>query len=250
MTALVDLTVLDRVRTDRRVRRAERAKRAVDLVVGTVLLLGALPLILVLALGSAISLRAWPFFVQERIGRDGRPFRFLKIRTLPPATCAYADKYALAEVRIPAFTRALRALHLDELPQLLLVVLGQMSLVGPRPEMPGLDAQLPRSLARARSLVRPGCTGLWQVGVDCDRLIGESPEYDLFYVEHRNVRLDLWILGQTVRKVVGGGQGVVRLDEVPAWARRDRGAQEHGDVVIDLTDRFAPELVGMQAIEA
>jgi lipopolysaccharide/colanic/teichoic acid biosynthesis glycosyltransferase len=248
-TALVDLTVLAPAPTGPSERPgADRAKRMVDLVVGTALLVGVLPLIAVLALGSAIALRAWPFFVQERIGRDGRSFHFVKIRTLPPATGAYVDKYALADVPIPAFTRALRALHLDELPQLLLVVLGQMSLVGPRPEMPALDAQLPRSLARARNLVRPGCTGLWQVGEHCDRLIGEAPGYDLFYVQHRTLRLDLWILGQTVRKVVRGGHGIVRLDEVPAWARRDRAAEPR-DVVIDLTDRFAPDLV-LQALEA
>ncbi len=250
-TALMDLTVLGRALTaEGRVRRADRAKRAIDLLAGTVLLLAAVPLIVALALGSAIALRAWPFFVQERIGRDGRSFRFLKIRTLPPATCAYADKYALAQVPIPAFSRALRAVHLDELPQLLLVVLGHMSLVGPRPEMPALHAQLPPQLARARELVRPGCTGLWQVGERCDRLIGESPEYDLFYVQHRNLRLDLWILGQTVRKVVRGGRGLVALDQVPGWATAASApaqAPVEDDAVIDLRDHFAPHLVSLEA---
>jgi len=205
-------------------------KRGVDLLVGLTLLALCLPVILVIAVGSAVTLRAWPFFVQDRVGRDGETFRFLKIRTLPPSTNAYADKYALAEVDIPRFTRLLRGLHLDELPQLLLVVLGRMSLVGPRPEMPTLHAELPPGFAHARSRVRPGCTGLWQVGVDCDGLIGEAPEYDTYYVTHRSQRLDLWILWQTVRKVVRGGAGQVVLRDVPAWA-----VGSEVDTVVDLT---------------
>jgi hypothetical protein len=96
--------------------------------------------------------------------------------------------------------------------------------------MPTLHAALPAGFALARSRVRPGCTGLWQVGVDCDGLIGESPQYDTFYVTHRNQRLDLWILWQTVRKVVRGGAGQVGLHDVPTWASRP-GV----DTGIDLT---------------
>ena len=225
-------------------------KRAVDLVVGLILLAACLPVIVVIAVGSAITLRASPFFVQDRVGRDGETFRFLKIRTLPSSTNAYADKYALADLDIPRFTRLLRALHLDELPQLLLVVLGRMSLVGPRPEMPTLHAALPPSFAQARSRVRPGCTGLWQVGVDCDGLIGEAPEYDAYYVAHQTQRLDLWILWQTVRKVVRGGAGQVQLGDVPAWATGplvDTG----GDLtVIDLTEDGGAKNPVAAALEA
>ena len=225
-------------------------KRAVDLVVGLILLAACLPVILVIAVGSALTLRAWPFFVQERIGRDGQTFRFLKIRTLPTATNPYADKYSLAELDIPRFTRLLRALHLDELPQLLLVVLGRMSLVGPRPEMPTLHAALPPGFAQARSRVRPGCTGLWQVGVDCDGLIGEAPEYDAYYVAHRSQRLDLWILWQTVRKVVSGGAGQVVLDEVPTWASRPRVDTAVDFIVVDLTDDGGASSPVAAALEA
>ena len=233
-------------------RPGELGRRAFDLVVATVLLLSTLPVIVLLAIGSAIALRAWPFFVQDRVGRDGETFRFLKIRTLPPQTNAYADKYALAEVRIPRFTLLLRALHLDELPQLLLVVLGHMSLVGPRPEMPTLHAELPAELARTRVLVRPGVTGLWQVGVHCDGLIGEAPEYDSFYVAHQSLRLDLWILAQTARKVVRGGRGQVTLGDVPAWSAGATGtASAHlDDVLIDLTGHVGADRVAGSSLEA
>ena len=125
-------------------------KRGVDIVVGTVLAVVALPLILVLAVGAAVTLRAWPIFVQDRIGKDGRTFRLPKVRTLPPDTASSTDKYSLSKVRIPAFGRVLRRTHLDELPQLLLVPFGLMSLVGPRPEMPEVLADLQTREARDR----------------------------------------------------------------------------------------------------
>lgn len=228
--------------------RVDRAKRVVDVVVASTLLLAVLPVIVGLALVSAASLRAWPFFVQDRIGRDGRTFRFVKVRTLPACTAAYADKYALAEVRVPTTTRLMRALHLDELPQLALVVAGTMSLVGPRPEMPGLHDALPGHAARTRTLVRPGVTGLWQVGVHCDGLIGESPEYDACYVRHRSLRFDLWILAQTVRKVLRGGRGHVRLDALPAWveASTDRPPVT---TVIDLTSAIAADRLELRVAD-
>jgi lipopolysaccharide/colanic/teichoic acid biosynthesis glycosyltransferase len=227
--------------------RHDMVKRAFDIVVGSLLLMLSLPVILVTAIGSAVALGAWPFFVQDRIGRSGERFRFVKVRTLPPTTNAYADKYSIADVRIPAFTKGLRMLHLDELPQLALVVIGQMSLVGPRPEMPELHAQLSRHAATSRSLVRPGCTGFWQVGMHCDGLIAEAPEYDAYYVQHHNLRLDVWIMLQTVLKMARGGRGTVALTDVPAWVCEpvvvtnvldlDRAAE---NVVIDLSSGVLP----------
>ena len=243
-----DMDLRGMLEAERAEARADRVKRVVDVVVASALLLAVLPVIAILALVSAASLRAWPFFVQDRIGRNGRTFRFVKIRTLPPATAAYADKYALADVRVPTATRLMRALHLDELPQLVLVVAGTMSLVGPRPEMPGLHDALPGHVARARTLVRPGVTGLWQVGAHCDGLIGESPEYDACYVRHRSLRFDLWILLQTARKVLQGGRGHVRLDALPAWVEASSAPQAFTSV-IDLTGLTATDHVELQVIE-
>jgi len=192
-------------------------KRVIDLVVGVPLALLVLPFIVVLAIGSALTLRAWPLFVQRRVGRGGREFPFLKLRTLPTTVPTAADKYHLQDVRIPAFCRFLRAKHFDELPQLLLVPVGLMSLVGPRPEMPDILARYPHELAAARSCVRPGCTGLWQVSTSVSQLIYEAPEYDLAYVRDGSVRLDLWILARTLRLYLPRAR-YIEVSDIPGWA--------------------------------
>ena len=147
---------------------------------------------------------------------DGRLFRLLKLRTLPPQVPAYADKYEIQQVRTPRWCKLLRALHLDELPQLFLVPLGRMSLVGPRPEMAFLHDEMDPHFADRRVSTRPGCTGLWQVSEACAGLILETPEFDLFYLHHHNLRLDLWIVWRTILKVLDIGRAV-RLEDIPAW---------------------------------
>jgi exopolysaccharide production protein ExoY len=178
-------------------------KRALDLTLGLVLALVALPVILMCAALSAIGFRAWPIFVQPRVGRNGRIFRFPKIRTLPLSTCTAADKYALESAPIPRWAHALRQSHLDELPQLLLVPFGRMSLVGPRPEMPGMCDRYPRDFLRARLAVRPGCTGLWQVSPATPAMIYEAPEHDLAYLERMSLGLDLWVLWRSPLAMLG-----------------------------------------------
>ena len=192
------------------------AKRVFDLTVGSLLAALAAPVVVVLAIAVAWSLRCSPFFVQERVGRGGIAFRMWKLRTLPPSAPCEADKYEISTVRTTPFARFLRSTHLDELPQLLLVPLGRMSLVGPRPEMRGLHTSGDPSFARARTSVRPGCTGLWQASVDQRRLIWEAPQYDLFYVRHHSVRLDLWILGRTVL-MMAGLRPPIAPAELPRW---------------------------------
>ncbi|MFL6206822.1 MAG: sugar transferase [Acidimicrobiales bacterium] len=203
-----------------------------DIIVSGTLLLIALPVIVIAAAGSALSLRAFPLFTQQRVGRGGEEFLFLKVRTLPADTPAYVDKHQLDANRIPAFCLLLRRLHLDELPQLALVLLGRMSLVGPRPEMGCLHDELPTDFARLRTSVRPGCTGLWQISEGCTGLIATTPEYDRFYLEQRTLRFDLWVLGRTALKM-SGLKGTITLDDVPAWVRADRSAADH---VIDLAE--------------
>jgi lipopolysaccharide/colanic/teichoic acid biosynthesis glycosyltransferase len=106
----------------------------------------------------------------------------VKLRTLPSNFPRYAVKHELAGLRLPWISRTLRKLHLDELPQLALVVLGKMSLVGPRPEMPHLYPAFDPEFAVKRTTVRPGCTGLWQISDQCDGMIYEHPEFDDYYV--------------------------------------------------------------------
>lgn len=213
----------------------EVGKRLVDLVAGTVLGILAVPVLAVLVPAVMVSLRTWrPLFVQDRVGRGGRLFKIVKLRTLPASVAADADKYSLTALRLTGLGRFLRATHLDELPQLFLVLLGRMSLVGPRPEMPRLAAGFDPSFAAERSRVRPGCTGLWQVSEDAGKLIAEVPQYDRFYLRYRSARLDAWILLRTVLVVVSGARRA-RLADVPvrvATTRVQHARLDQG-VVID-----------------
>ena len=173
-------------------------RRLIEAGVAAMLLVAAIPVILLAAAVSAVTYRAWPFFVQDRVGRGGRTFRLVKVRSLPRHM-----------VR-------LRTLHLDELPQLWHVVTGDMAFVGPRPEMPNLHAKLPARFAAERVSVTPGLTGLWQISPHCNLLIGDRTEYDRLYIEHRNPSFDLWILWRTLVKMATGQ--TTHLFEVPQRA--------------------------------
>jgi hypothetical protein len=81
--------------------------------------------------------------------------------------------------------------------------------------------RLDPDFARARTSVRPGCTGLWQIGLGCVGLIGDAPEYDRFYLRHRDLLLDLWVLTRTALLMLGVG-GLVSLQDVPDWAADER----------------------------
>ncbi len=178
-------------------------KRALDLAVALPLAVLTLPLLAVLCAVSAVVFRANPLFTQDRIGRGGRTFRFVKLRSLPVSVPADIDKYALATRPLGRWARFVRRTHLDELPQLWLVVAGRMSLVGPRPELPAIAATFDPEFVRRRVRVRPGVTGTWQVGTGAARLIGESPEFDDLYVAEATLRLDLWVLVRTVTASAG-----------------------------------------------
>jgi lipopolysaccharide/colanic/teichoic acid biosynthesis glycosyltransferase len=221
------------------IRRANgRAKRAFDLVAGVALSTVTAPIIVLLAVGSAVSFRAWPLFVQKRLGRGGRPFCFVKLRTLPTDTPVDADKYTIAATTTTRWGRFLRASHLDELPQCWLVVTGRMSLVGPRPEMPALAARFDATFMRERLAVRPGITGPWQVSAACSGLIGEAPEFDRLYLAHAGPRLDAWVLLRTTGVLVG--LRPLPLERFPAWARNGSApagaATPDADVAAQTTD--------------
>ncbi len=202
---------------------APRGKRACDLVLGSLLALGALPIVLALAVATAVALRAWPIFVHRRIGHHGRPFGLPKLRTLPPSTDPYLLKADLASVPTHALCRFLRRHHLDELPQLFLVPAGRLSLVGPRPKMPEEVEPTDADYAELRVGVPQGCSGLWQISRDSGGMPHEAPHYDLFYLRHRSLRLDLWVIGRTPLVMLGLAPPVT-LGDVPGWARRRRAA--------------------------
>ena len=193
-------------------------QRGLERLLAVALLVLTLPVLVTILAISAATYRAWPLFSHQRLGQHNRPFSFPKIRTLPPDTNRYADKYAIDADALPWPMSLVRRIHLDELPQLWLVASGRMALVGPRPEMATLADRLPATTVTERATVRPGITGLWQVSPYCTGLICERPEIDILYVRHRTALLDLWILARTVPKVLRGR--TTPLHAIPAWAIR------------------------------
>jgi exopolysaccharide biosynthesis polyprenyl glycosylphosphotransferase len=172
-------------------------KRIFDFSGAAVLLVVGSPVFLLLALLIKLDSKGAALFRQERVGLNGRRFRMFKFRTMHPDAPAYA--YSPKEPddqRITRLGRFLRRTSLDELPQLLNVVLGNMSLVGPRPEMPFIVESYTEQHSR-RLQVKPGITGLWQLSGDRNYFIHENIEYDLYYIKHQNFFMDIAILLHT-----------------------------------------------------
>jgi lipopolysaccharide/colanic/teichoic acid biosynthesis glycosyltransferase len=192
-------------------------KRAFDIVVGGILAVVAIPVVVVLAVVGAFHFRANPFFTQTRLGQDAEEFTILKLRSLPPQTGAYLLKESLGQVELTWFSRFLRETKLDELPQLVHVLSGKMTLIGPRPKMPDRFEPVAFAYSHARTRVPQGCSCIWQVGVTTDGLPSETPEFDYFYLLHGGLKLDLWIVGRTVLHLLKLAQPI-SLDDIPAWA--------------------------------
>jgi exopolysaccharide biosynthesis polyprenyl glycosylphosphotransferase len=176
----------------------EIAKRLMDLTIGSVLAAVTAPLWLAAAALIALESPGPVLFVQERIGLNGRRFRMFKFRTMWQGTEHYATSpRGDIDPRITRVGRILRTSGLDELPQLINVFRGDMSLVGPRPEMPFIVDQY-SDLERQRLRAKPGITGLWQLSADRHAEIHENIEYDLYYIDHRSLMMDALILLETV----------------------------------------------------
>ncbi len=156
-------------------------KRLLDLAVATIAVTLFAPLAAVLALLVKFTSRGPVFFSQERVGRQGQLFTMYKFRSMYVEAPEYGySPTAGRDPRITPVGRLLRRTSLDEIPQLINVVLGQMSLVGPRPEMPFIVEQY-TPLQQQRLAVKPGITGLWQISADRGFLIHQNLEYDLYY---------------------------------------------------------------------
>jgi lipopolysaccharide/colanic/teichoic acid biosynthesis glycosyltransferase len=179
--------------------------RALDLVIGALALLITSPLMLLGAIAIRLEGRGPAIYRQQRIGKDGAPFQLLKLRTMVPGS----DPVGVGTVvmpddpRVTRVGRVLRRLSLDELPNLVNVLRGEMAIVGPRPT---IEAQVhgytPRQ--RRRLEVKPGITGWAQVQGRLGITWEERIEFDIWYVDHRSLRLDLRILGRTVWLVLTG----------------------------------------------
>lgn len=189
-----------------------RAKRIVDIPIalaGTLVLAAVIPLVW---LGNLAGNRGPLLYRQDRVGKGGQVFRILKFRTMRPRPSGELLNEWTTEddPRITPFGRVLRRTHVDELPQVLNILRGDLGVVGPRPEQPSyveeLSAKLP--FYPLRHLVRPGLTGWAQVnygyaGSESDAL--EKLQYEFWYLRHQNVRTDARVIGRTIRSVIRRG---------------------------------------------
>jgi lipopolysaccharide/colanic/teichoic acid biosynthesis glycosyltransferase len=204
-----------------RVRRApayDAAKRGLDLVLASLgLLVTGVPLLLAMA-AIRLETPGHPIYRQRRVGRDGREFDLYKLRTMVHGAEHQGAGMAVNEgdPRITRVGSLLRRLSLDELPNLVNVLRGEMSIVGPRPTIPVQVAQYSER-QRGRLAVKPGITGWAQVHGRASLPWSERIELDLWYVERRGVRLDLRILARTAR-LVAGGHGLYK-GESGGWGR-------------------------------
>ena len=193
--------------------RYVRVKRLLDLALA---LLGILPFVVLLPfvlLGDLLGNRGPLFYRQERVGRRGREFTILKFRTMRAAAPGEGSDWTAADdARVTPFGRLLRRTHLDELPQLLNILRGDLSVVGPRPEQPKYVAELAQKLPfyELRHVVQPGLTGWAQVnygyaGDERDAL--QKLQYDFWYIKNQSIAVDLRIIGRTIRSVAGSRGG-------------------------------------------
>ena len=194
---------------------ARTGQQALDFALALIALTVLLPVLIACALAVKLDTPGPVLFKQRRVGKNGKEFWLYKFRSM--VVDAEARRAALLQIneasgplfkikhdpRITRSGRWLRKYSLDELPQLLNVLLGDMSLVGPRPALPVEVAQYePRQ--RARLLVKPGITGLWQVSGRSDLSFERSVELDLEYVSRQSLPLYIVILVKTVPAVLGG----------------------------------------------
>ncbi len=187
--------------------------RSFDLLIAVMLLLFTLPVMLIVALLIKLDSRGPVLYRQERVGRGGRTFTLYKFRSM--TTDAEADgRPCWATIGDPRITRVgmlIRYARIDEVPQLLNVLRGEMSIIGPRPERPYFVEQLSAAIPfyGARHCVNPGITGWAQVNAPYGASVEDGREklrFDLYYIKHRSFRLDLLILLRTIR-VVACGEG-------------------------------------------
>lgn len=191
-------------------------KRAFDVCFATLVLIALLPLLLLVAVAIKITSRGPVFYRSERIGLDGKPFSFLKFRSMVADADAQLERLAAfnecsggvlfkirRDPRVTRVGRIIRRFSIDELPQFVNVLMRHMSVVGPRPP---LRREVDRydDLVRRRLLVRPGITGLWQVSGRSDLSWEDSVRFDLSYVENWSMLNDLVIVAKTLRVVVNG----------------------------------------------
>jgi lipopolysaccharide/colanic/teichoic acid biosynthesis glycosyltransferase len=186
--------------------------RALDIAVAAGALVLSSPVLLVAMIAIRVESAGSPIYRQRRIGRDGEPFEMLKLRTMVSGAEHQGAGMAVnfGDPRITRVGHILRRFSIDELPNLVNVLRGEMSVVGPRPTIQAqVDQYTP--LQRRRLEVKPGITGWAQINGRASLPWHERIELDIWYVDHRTLRLDLAILWKTVRLLVSG-EGLYKGD--------------------------------------
>ena len=187
-----------------------RAKRSVDVLLALVGLVALFPVALFVGLVNPLANRGKLLYVQKRVGRGGEPFTIVKFRTMV-ASGGKSEWTEADDARITRFGKILRRTHIDELPQVINVLFGDLSVVGPRPEQPHyvdrLSADIP--FYGVRHLVRPGITGWAQINHPYGSTVEDAfdkLQYDVWYLRHQSVSTDLRIVAKTARQMLGGGR--------------------------------------------
>ena len=186
--------------------------RLIDLAVASVALALSSPVLLVFMVAIRIESHGSPIYRQRRIGRHGEPFEMLKLRTMVSGAENHGAGLAVnyGDPRITRVGRVLRRFSIDELPNLVNVLRGEMSIVGPRPTIQAqVEEYTPQQ--RRRLEVKPGITGWAQINGRASLPWHERIELDIWYVDHRTLRLDLAILLKTVR-LLASGEGLYKGD--------------------------------------
>jgi lipopolysaccharide/colanic/teichoic acid biosynthesis glycosyltransferase len=181
-------------------------RRAIDIVVAALALVLSAPVLVVAAIAIRLESRGPAFYSQRRSGLHGEQFNMLKLRTMVDGAEHIGAGLAVdaGDSRITRVGALLRRTSLDELPNLVNVLHGEMSLIGPRPTLPAQVAQY-TARQHGRLAVKPGITGWAQVNGRASLPWSQRIELDLYYVEHRSLLLDLKILLRTPSLVLGGG---------------------------------------------
>ena len=187
---------------------AVRVKRLLDLGLAFALLIVTAPVLPLIALGVKISSKGPALYIQERVGRSGQIFRLFKFRTMSVGADTAGLWTLKNDPRVFPFGRLLRLTRLDELPQLVNVLKGDMSFVGPRPESLLLVDLYRREIPyyKLRSAVRPGITGWAQINYPYGSSVKDAVEklkYDLHYIQHLSLLFDIQIVLRTIRTVLG-----------------------------------------------
>jgi lipopolysaccharide/colanic/teichoic acid biosynthesis glycosyltransferase len=191
-------------------------RRAFDVAVAGIALVATSPVLGLAILAIRLETPGHPIYRQRRIGKDGAPFDVLKLRTMVAGAESLGSGLAVNEgdPRITRVGAVLRRFSIDELPNLVNVLRGDMAIVGPRPTVP-VQVEQYTSRQRGRLAVKPGITGWAQVNGRTTLPWDERIELDLWYIEHRSWRLDLRILARTAA-IVLGGEGLYK-GETGGW---------------------------------